>query len=296
VADLLRRWDKKTLKFRYVKTAKPKSKEKFSRYVITVARRISAQGLFTGSYQVEIRSEQLREILSEIYRNADGISFGSPVALDEEELKLLYHARTALAAKLQEATEAKDENLIFELKSLLEFTNEHFNHVISELDDLPTGQITFESLWTLFPPNTVAHSKDKLKQVKVVRVRSSGYSKKEDGSVEFRLSTDYLDSDGRQVGYVWPQRLTINQFRGSMPIQQLQCYPTLLHPQFEELRRELILRGQRLLSLHGRHFQQYEGHALQEHKRQFFGDEETTSVFNVCASLSTVAALIVVAV
>lgn len=293
---MLRRWDKRSLKFRYVKTAKPKSKEKFSRYVITVARRISAQGLFTGSYEVEIRSEQLREILSEIYRNCDGTSFASTVTLDEEKLKLLYHARDALAAKLQEATEAKDENRIFELKSLLEFTNEHFKQVISDLDDLPAGQITFDKLWTLFPPNTLAHSKDKLKQVKVIRVKSACYYKDRDGSVEFRLSTDYLDSDGREVGYVCPQTHNINQFRGTMPIRQFPCYPLHFHPQPEELRKELIVRGQRLLSLHGRHFQQYEGHALQEHRRQFFGDQDSILVFNVCASLPTVATLAVMAI
>ena len=75
-------WDKKTRKFRYVKTAKPKNrKEKFGRYVITVARRISERGVFTGIYVVDIRGNFLCEALSEIYRDADGVNFPKNVSL-----------------------------------------------------------------------------------------------------------------------------------------------------------------------------------------------------------------------
>ncbi|KAK3358144.1 P-loop containing nucleoside triphosphate hydrolase protein [Lasiosphaeria hispida] len=273
-------WDKKTLKFRYVKTAKPKSKAKFSRYVVTVARRITAQGVFVGNYHVEIRSQNLSGILSEIHRDAQGVSFPPVITLDEEELKLLYHARPALSDRLKEARDKKDEDLVFELVSLLEFTNEHFDRVTSDLRELPPNHITFDHLWTLFPPNTVVYTTDKLKQVKLIRAKSSFYKKHQDGSISFYLSVDYLDSDGRHVAYVWPQMIQINSFQGSIPIQQIQAYPLRLHPECESLRKSLALRGEKILSLHGRHFQEYKGHALQERPRQFQGDEEAIIAFN----------------
>jgi hypothetical protein len=75
-------WDKKTRKFRHVKTAKPKDrKEKFGRYVITVARRISERGVFTGVYVVDIRGNFLCEALSDIYHDVDGVNFPRNVSL-----------------------------------------------------------------------------------------------------------------------------------------------------------------------------------------------------------------------
>lgn len=269
------------MKFRYIKTAKPKSKVKFSRYVVTVARRITAQGVFVGNYHVEIRSQHLSEILSQIYRNADGVSFSPIATFDEEELKLLYHARSALLDRLQEANDKNDQDLIFELTSLLEFTDEHFDRVISDLRGLPPDCITFDHLWALFPPNTVAYTTDQLKQAKLLRVKKCCYEKQRDESVEFCLSVDYMDFDGHRLGYVWPQKIKIKPFQGSTPIQQLQVYPFRLHPEHESLYQSLALRGKKILSLHGRHFQEYKGHALQEKPRQFYEDDGAIVAFNV---------------
>jgi hypothetical protein len=247
-----------------------------------VTRCIDTDGVFRGNYEVDIRSQHLSGILSEIYRDADEVSFGAVVSLDEEELQLLYHARSVLSAKLQDAVQARHSELIFELDALLGYTNEHFERVVSDLHALPLNYITFDHLWTLFPPNTLVYTKDNLNQAKLYRVKSSEYLKHRDGTVEYLLHADYLDSDGRQTGHVRRQKLKTNSFQGCMPIQHLFAYPLELHPQHENLRRELILRGEKLLQLQGRRLQEYKGHALQEHKPSFPGDEETTEIFNVC--------------
>ena len=71
-----------------MKTAKPKNrKEKFGRYVITVARRISERGVFTGVYVVDIRGNFLCEALSDIYRDVDGVNFPKNVSLVRHPLK-----------------------------------------------------------------------------------------------------------------------------------------------------------------------------------------------------------------
>ena len=66
---------------RYVKTAKLKENKKFARYVVTVARVITLKGAFSGEYIVELRGRFISDILSEIYEDADDISFGTPVSL-----------------------------------------------------------------------------------------------------------------------------------------------------------------------------------------------------------------------
>ena len=65
-----------------MKTAKLKNrKEKFGRYVITVARRILERGVFTGAYVVDIRGNFLCEALADIYRDVDGVNFPKNVSL-----------------------------------------------------------------------------------------------------------------------------------------------------------------------------------------------------------------------
>ncbi|KAK8029087.1 hypothetical protein PG991_006143 [Apiospora marii] len=71
----------KSRKYRYVKTAKPKSSKKFGRNVVTVARIISVQGVFTGEYHVEIYGAFLPAIFAEIYKNIERLSFPTPITL-----------------------------------------------------------------------------------------------------------------------------------------------------------------------------------------------------------------------
>ena len=211
------------------------------------------------------------------------MSFPPLIKLDEEGLKLLYHARPGLYDRLEveQAKEIKDEDVIFELSSLLEFTNEHCHHVISDLRELPPSHITFDHLWTLFSPSTVLHTTDMLQQVKLVRAESSRYVTRPNGSIVFCIFFDYLDSDGRQLGYVRSNHIQIESFQPSIPVQELAAYPLRQHPECETLRKTLILRGESILPLHGRHFKEYKGSALREREMRWLGDCNRILAFNV---------------
>ncbi|KAK3901434.1 P-loop containing nucleoside triphosphate hydrolase [Staphylotrichum tortipilum] len=259
---------RKARKFRFVKTAKPRDdKKKFGRYVLTVARCISAQGVFTGEYQVDIRGKYISDILNNIYKDAEGVSFSRAISMNQEELKYLFYALPQLHARLLEARSPadRDPELIFELEAVLEFTQQHFANPIVELSELPQFQITFEHLWTLFPPNTLAFGQDVLNQPRVYRVKRSTYAKDpSDGSLYYGVEFEYLDSDGEYTGRVCPRTpLRIGSFAGAMPVQRLSLFPLVLHPDYSgELRGKLVLRGERLLALHGQRLQEYKGHAI----------------------------------
>ena len=263
-----------------MKTAKPKSrKEKFGRYVITIARRISERGVFTGEYITDIRGNFLCEALSEFYHDVDGVNFPKNVSLDTEEMKLLFHARSDLAQKLEKVKAASGDNTseIFELEAGLEFIGAQFGWVIEELKQLPENEITFEHLWTLYCPNTLLYGTDQLKQGRIYRVRSSGYKEEQDRSRKFILTVDYLDSDGEQTGFVNDIAITIEDFEGSTEITDLRSFPLSFHPQRHEVRQAFIKRGDKLLRLKGRHLQGYSGHALLTDKA------EKLKKFNVSA-------------
>ncbi|KAH9220381.1 hypothetical protein DL95DRAFT_329576 [Leptodontidium sp. 2 PMI_412] len=265
-------WDKKIRKFRFVKTAKPKNrKEKFGRYVVTVARRISERGVFTGAYVVDIRGNFLCEALADIYRDVDGVNFPKNVSLDNDELKLLFHARFGLVQKLEEVKSSKNSSALqtFELEAGVEFIHEHFGYVFHELKQLPKNEITFSNLWTLFPPNTLVYGTDPLKQDRIYRVKGSRYKEEPDGSTNFILSIDYLDSDGELTGFLRNIACKIAAFEGSMIITNLSLYPFALHPEHEALKNDLVVRGEKLLRLRGRHLQEYSGHAITEEGKKF---------------------------
>lgn len=190
---------------------------------------------------------------------------------DTDELKLLFHARLDLALKLEKAkaSNTSSELQVFELEAGLEFIGEHYGGVIRELKQLPKNEITFGYLWTLFRPNTLVFGTDQLRQGRIYRVRGSSYKEEQDGSVNFILLIDYLDSDGELTGFVRSIACKIASFEGSMLITNLALYPFALHRQFEAVRKEFIVRGEKLMRLRGRHLQEYSGHAITEEGKKF---------------------------
>jgi hypothetical protein len=190
---------------------------------------------------------------------------------DTDELKLLFHARLDLALKLEKAkaSNTSSELQVFELEAGLEFIGEHYGGVIRELKQLPKNEITFGYLWTLFRPNTLVFGTDQLRQGRIYRVRGSSYKEEQDGSVNFILLIDYLDSDGELTGFVRSIACKITSFEGSMLITNLALYPFALHRQFEAVRKEFIVRGEKLMRLRGRHLQEYSGHAITEEGKKF---------------------------
>ena len=186
-------------------------------------------------------------------------------------MKLLFHARLDLELKLEKAkaSNTSSELQVFELEAGLEFIGEHYDGVIHELKQLPKNEITFEYLWTLFRPNTLVFGTDQLRQGRIYRVRGSSYKEEPDGSVNFILLIDYLDSDGELTGFVRGIACKIASFEGSTLITNLALYPFALHPQFEAVRKEFVVRGEKLMRLGGRHLQEYSGHAITEEGKKF---------------------------
>lgn len=186
-------------------------------------------------------------------------------------MKLLFHARFDLALKLEKAKALNSDNelQIFELEAGLEFIGDHYGGVIHDLKQLPKNEITFEYLWTLFRPNSLVYGVDQLKQGRIYRVRGSSFQEEKDGSMKFILLIDYLDSDGEQTGFVRNIACAIPSFEGSMPITNLRFFPLALHPERQTLRKDFVVRGEKLLRLRGRHLQEYSGHALTEEGKKF---------------------------
>lgn len=181
-------------------------------------------------------------------------------------MKLLWHRRGNIETRLRDETQKEPPNhdLIFELEAAIDLINDYFSTVRSRLAALDEGTITFDLLWTCFPPLSLVTGSDldKLGQQRLSRVRETKYQEAWGGGHVFCLDTDYISSDGKDTGFVGDMTLDIDAFRSAKPILDLPLHPFHLRPSHERERDALIERGDKWLRLRGRHVQEYRGHAI----------------------------------
>lgn len=175
----------------------------------------------------------------------------------------MYHALPFLKNRLDGLEEGDEtyDDLRFELNAGISFIYEHWDHVIEELRLTPKDFIKFDTLWTLFFPGCLLYGFDELSEPRCYRLLSFEYKSVMDERL-FILEVDHLDHDGERIGYRTKSQ-SIKSFKSSKPIRGLPLYPLSLHPDRDEVRKQLLLRAQKALRLMGRHIQNYYGHALE---------------------------------
>ncbi|KAM7216375.1 P-loop containing nucleoside triphosphate hydrolase protein [Rhypophila decipiens] len=275
-------WNKAERKFVYKKIAQPKKrKEKFRKYVITVARRISTQGTFEGHYVVDIRGDHITTSILEFYRDVDSVRLYKPITLETpSELRLLYHALPTLEKEWEcedkESAENRNPDKVLELRAAVNFTKEHFKETLQQLDLLPEDHIDFQLIWTLFPYNEVICGFDGLGQPRAYRVKDTGYKQAQDRTNYFSIEADFIDCNGERVGFVSRRQLPpINEFGGSMLIHNLPFFPLKLHPDQDGISKRIIHCADKILAkmkddMKGRHLWEYKGHAIMEDAKAKF--------------------------
>jgi hypothetical protein len=127
---------------------------------------------------------------------------------------------------------------------------------------LEKHQITYDLLWTLFKPNTLAYTKCfGTGQPRCVRYEF-GEEKTTKGGVEyFHVKARYLDFDGKVFGEASSEH-TIEKFRGAKQITALEVFPLKYHPGEKHVRAHLTECGQKFLSMMDIHLCEYEGKAF----------------------------------
>lgn len=150
--------------------------------------------------------------------------------------------------------------ILFELQAGIKFILEEFEAMFESLAALrQKGQITFNLLWTLFPPNTIVRGLDRLGHPRAYICRSAQEVRPRTGAPYFELSTDYLDSNGEAVGWVQHVDLTIASFDGLKQVLELDYWPVEMHFNATNVKNELLEAGKLALTRHGRQLVEYQG-------------------------------------
>lgn len=85
----------------------------------------------------------------------------------------------------------------------------------------------------------------------------------------FNLECRFLDYDGVKFG-VAGIFLRVAKFRGSKPIESLEAFPLRHRPSHEQVRKDLVERGQKFLDLAGSHIRHCKGNAFFMNKGKTF--------------------------
>jgi hypothetical protein len=124
---------------------------------------------------------------------------------------------------------------------------------------LEKNQITWDLLWTLFKPNTLAYTKCfGTGQPRCVRFEFGEERITKEGLEFYHVKAHYLDFDGKMFGKTSSEH-AIAKFRGVKQITTLEIFPVKFHA---DARAHFTECGRKFLSMMNIHLCQYEGKAF----------------------------------
>jgi hypothetical protein len=178
-----------------------------------------------------------------------------------------------LKPQLKRTKKKKDrkqlEQQISQCKLLLKYIDEDYEEVRKTLKPmLKAGTITYNLIWALFKPNTVAYTptygnKDDPRCFKV------DYCYEEEdwfGNKKCNIEGRYLEYDGKVFG-LGDHFVQIAAFKGHRKIANLAAYPLDFYKDPESLRELLIERGKKFVALQGQNYRVQNGLGYMKVKR-----------------------------
>lgn len=145
--------------------------------------------------------------------------------------------------------------LIDHLKNMYAATSQRLDSMLQH------GHITYDLLWALFKPGCHVYTTCVGTKEPRCVIFDAGEEITLNGKTWFNLECRFLDYDGVKFGDAGVF-LRVPKFRGSKPIATLDAYPLRHHPSHEQVRKDLVERGQKFRDLAGSHIKHCEGSAF----------------------------------
>ena len=146
-----------------------------------------------------------------------------------------------------------DQAFIDDIGTALRFVEEDYAGETANLNSLlANDQITWDLLWTVCPPNAIiiAPKHGPLHKIQGLKLASSSYEKRVDGTLYFYIHGAIITHDGTDFGWGHLD-LEIDKLDGAKQITSLAAFP-LRHLREREavrMREWLVARGRRYLSI-----------------------------------------------
>jgi len=253
--------------------------DEWDQYIFTVRRKFNWENKYLETV-VDIKSKPLRDALAKVMDGVKGVSLVQEPAIVDPNMLFLYLEETRQwmkELKRQSRSEKKKKARksaavkAAHLKVLIKYLDADYADIKKTLYPLlEANTITFDLLWALFKPNTIAYTptygnSDEPRAFKIeYAIKESSFMKGQWYSVEGR----YLEYDGKDFGF-GNMSAEVESFKGARKITSLACYPLQYHRDSEALRARLIERGKRFVALRGMNYRFHKGMAFFKKKRSF---------------------------
>ncbi|KAF5243476.1 hypothetical protein FAUST_2832 [Fusarium austroamericanum] len=274
-------WDSNIHNYKLQDTADATTDSQYEDFIFHVRRTFDWEGKYRTTI-VDIKSKLLRECLQDVIGNVEGISLVDEVPKISPNLLFLYleDMRTHLKAlrKAKPAGETKKarrknkerlKDKRKHLKVLIKYLDHDFESTKESLHPmLESGLITFDLLWALWKPNTLAYTTTygSTQEPRVFKVEMAQLHRSIMKGEFYYVDGKYFEFDGKRFGY-GNTSVEMEEFQGAKKITSLTCYPLQYHQNEEKLRRDLIERGKKFVSLSGVHYKSYQGIAFMKRKK-----------------------------
>ena len=270
-------WDQSIHNFKLTETVKETGDAIWDQYIFTVRRRFDWEHKYLATI-VDIKSEPLKECLQHVMAGVKGISLVEDTPhMDPNTLFMYLEEMRQYAKALEDDADDKGRK---EAK-ILNTKAKHLRIMVKYLDKdfaetkktlyplLESGMITFDLLWALYKPNSIAYSatygdQEQPRAYKIdFATKESHFMRGQWYTVEGR----YLEYDGKTFG-MGTTHSEISSFQGVRKITSLDCYPLQYHKNSEKLKLQLIERGKHFVSLQGMNYRHHKGMAYAKRKKQ----------------------------
>ncbi|PGG97394.1 hypothetical protein GX51_07364 [Blastomyces parvus] len=270
-------WDDTIHNYKLTETVDDPDASEWDQYIFTVRRKFDWENKYTETV-VDIKSKPLREALAHVMDGVKGVSLVQETPVVDPNMLFLYLEESREYIKELKAL-AKSEKKK-KAKRLAATKSAHLKVLVKYLDSdyaetkktlyplLESNMITFDLLWALFKPNTVAYTPtysnpDEPRAFKIeYATKESSFMKGQWYDIEGR----YLEYDGKSFG-MGNMCVEVESFKGSRKISSLSCYPLKYHRDPEGLKAKLVERGKKFVSLQGVNYRFHKGMAFYKKRR-----------------------------
>ncbi|POR34752.1 ATPase family AAA domain-containing protein 3B [Tolypocladium paradoxum] len=274
-------WDTTLYTYKLQDTADMAVGSLYDEYIFHVRRTFDCEGKYRATF-VDIRSKLLRECLQDVIGNVRGASLVDETPKLDPNLLFLYledfrthlkHLKRAKPAgddkKERKKNRARLESKRKQLKVLIKYLDKDYAKTKESLYPmLESGVITFDLLWALWKPNTLAYGMTygSVDDPRVFKVDMAYHQSTIMRGDFYFIEGKYLEYDGKKFGY-GSLGEEIAEFQGARKITSLPCYPLKYHKEQARVRRDLIERGKKFVALNGVHYKSYSGIAYMKRKK-----------------------------
>lgn len=271
-------WDQSIHNYKLTETIDDPDVDEFDQYIFTVRRKFDWEHKYQETL-VDIRSKLLKEALKHVMAEVKGVSLVQETPhIDPNMLFLYLEESRAYMKELKEASKSEKKKKARKaaatkashLKVLVKYLDKDYAETKKTLYPLLENKmITFDLLWALFKPNTVAYcatygDHDQPRAFKIDYATKDSHFMK---GVWYNIEGRYLEYDGKSFG-MGSMHTDVMSFTGSRKISSLDCYPLQYHKDPEGVRATLIERGKKFAALKGMNYRFHKGMAYTKRKRQ----------------------------